>query len=160
MFASRLRPTRPDLLAAAISARGTAHEPVLGAPVVSEVVYGLRRGAAQDPSYTALAAWWETTILGGPDRLRVLVPDVEALVVAAKVLALQSASPAKAKRRDGRKDPERRLSWSRDIELAALGATLGLPVASTNLADFEPIGELLERVAPGRALKLINAPFA
>jgi hypothetical protein len=159
MFASRLRPTRPELLAAALSARGTAHEPLLGASVVSEVVYGLRKGAVADPKYAALAIWWESHILGGPDRLRVATPRVEALIVAARVLALQPTSPARATRKDDRKDPERRLSWCRDVELAALGATLGLPVASANRADFEPIGELLDRVAPGRALKLVDAPF-
>jgi len=159
MFASRLRPTRPEALAAAFAARGTNYEPLLGAPVVSEVVYGLRKGAAADPSYAALAIWWEGHILAGPDRLRVVLPGVQALVVAARALALQPTSPAKAKRKDGRKDPERRLSWCRDVELATLGATLGLPVATDNLSDFEPIGELLDRVAPGKALELVDAPF-
>jgi hypothetical protein len=123
MFACRLRPTRLDLLAAALSARGTVHEPLLGASVVSEVVDGLRRGAVADQKYAALAIWWESHILAGPHPLRVVVPSVEALV-------------------------ERRLSWCQDRELAALGATPGLPVASANLADFGPIGELLVHVAP------------
>lgn len=124
------------------------------------MVHGLRKGAASDPRYAALAFWWEDHILSGPARVRVVVPGIEALVVAARALALQPTSPAKATRKDGRKDSERRLSWCRDIELAALGATLGLPVASANLADFEPIAELLDRVAPGRALDLVDVPFA
>ncbi len=113
MFASRLRPTRPELLAAALAARGTDHEPLLGAPVVSEVVYGLRKGAGVDARYAALAVWWEGHILADPNRLRVVLPGVQALVVAARVLALQPTSPAKAKKKDGRKAPEGRLSWCR-----------------------------------------------
>ena len=160
MFASRLRPTRPELLAAAIAARGTDHEPLLGAPVVSEVVYGLRKGAGVDARCAALAVWWEGHILAGPNRLRVVLPGVQALVVAARVLALQPTSPAKANKKDGRKIPERRLSWCRDVELVALGATCGLPVATGNLSDFGPIGALLHRVAPGLAIQLVDAPFA
>lgn len=136
------------MLEAALRARDTRHEPLLGAPVVAEVVYGLRRGAAADPAYTEVATWWESHVLAGPDRFRVITPSIPALVIAARVLALRPASSAPAKRRDGRRPPERRLSWSRDIELAAIAATLRLPVATENRSDFEPIADLLARVAP------------
>lgn len=105
IFASRLRPTRPEILAAAVAARGTAYEPLLSAPVVSEVVYGLRKGATTAPSYSTLAVWWEEHVLAGPDRLRVVVPGIKSLVIAARALALRPTSPTRAKKKDGRKDP-------------------------------------------------------
>ena len=80
-------------------------------------------------------------MLRGPARFRLVVPGIEALVVAAWVRALRPASPA-------------RLSWSRDIELASIGATFGLPVATTNLGDFTVIAALLGQVAPQLTLEL------
>lgn len=160
MYASRLRPSRPALLEAALRARDTRHEPLLGAPVVAEVVYGLRRDAATDPRYDEVATWWESHLLAGPNRFRVIVPSVPALVIAARVLALRPTSPAPAKRRDGRRPPERRLSWSRDIELAAIAVTSRLPVATENRSDFEPIADLLTRIAPRLPhLELREAPL-
>ena len=154
MFASKLHPGRPDLLDAARTHRGTEHEPLLAAPVVSEVVFGLRRRAVRDLGDARPAAWWEGHVLRGPARFRLVVPGIEALVVAAWMRALSPASPTRAPRTDGRKDPERRLSWSRDIELASIGATFGLPVATTNRRDFTVIAALLAQVAPQLTLEL------
>jgi predicted nucleic acid-binding protein len=90
-----------------------------------------------------------------------LVPmTLEALVVAARVRAMQPMSRSKAKRTNGRKDPERRVSWGRDIELAAIGATSGLPVATQDHRDFTIIAALLRRVAPRLTLELRNSVVA
>jgi predicted nucleic acid-binding protein len=156
MFASKLRLGRRDILEAAVAQRGTAYEPLLAAPVVSEVVFGFRRssGGARD------AAWWEGNVLAGAQRLRYVSPSLEAVVLAARVRARQPASPAKARRTEGRKDPERRVSWSRDIALAAIAATSGLPLATENLRDFTAIAALIRQVAPGLTLDLRESVFS
>jgi hypothetical protein len=155
MFASKLRPGRRDVLEAAVAHRGTAYEPMLAAPVVSEVVFGFRRhaGGARD------AAWWEGHVLGDAPRFRYVAPSVEAVVLAARVRARRPASPATPRRTDGRKDPERRVSWSRDIELAAIAATSGLPVATENLRDFTVIARLIDEIAPHLTLELRDSVF-
>lgn len=157
MFASKLTPNRPAMLEAALASSGTAREPLLAAPVVSEVVFGLRRRGGE-PAGEATSTWWERQVLAG--RLRFVAPSAASLVLAARVRARQPASPAKARRTEGRKDPERRLSWSRDIELAAIGATYGLPVATENLRDFTAIAELMADVAPRLVLELRDSVFA
>jgi predicted nucleic acid-binding protein len=136
MFASKLRFGRPEVLEVAWEHRGTALEPLLAAPVVSEVLFGSRRRATGGPD----ATWWDAQVLGGPRRFRFIAASRDAVVLAARVRAAQPSSPAGARRAEGRKDPERRLSWSRDIELAAIAATTGLPVATENARDFAVIG--------------------
>jgi predicted nucleic acid-binding protein len=155
MFASVLRPGRREVLEAAVAQRGTAYEPLLAAPVVAEVLLGFRSRAPAGPD----AAWWEGQVLAGERRFRFVTTSREAVVLAARVRARRPSSPAKARRRDGRKDPERRLSWSRDIELAAIGATSGLPVATRNLRDFALIAGLIEEVAPRLTLELREFVF-
>lgn len=159
MFASRLTPNRPAMLAVALSSQGTDREPLLAAPVVSEVVFGLRRTRGE-PTLEATATWWEGHVIAGPRRFRFVAPSVAALVLAARVRARRPASPSKARRTDGRKNPERRLSWNRDIELAAMGATYGLPVATENLRDFTAIAQLIADVAPRLVLELRDSVFA
>jgi predicted nucleic acid-binding protein len=156
MFASKLRLGRRDILRAAVAHRATRYEPLLAAPVVSEVLVGFRRRAdgASD------AAWWEGNVLGGARRFRFVTMSVEAVVLAARVRALQPMSPARARRSDGREDPERRVSWTRDIELAAIAATTGLPLATENLRDFTVIGDLIRAVAARRTLDLRDSVFA
>lgn len=154
MFASKLHPGRPELLDTARANRGTEDEPLLAAPVVSEVVFGLRRRAVVDLGNARPAVWWEGHVLAGSGRFRLVASGVEALIIAARMRALRPASPAPPRRTDGRKDPERRLSWTRDIELASIGATSGLPVATENLRDFTVIAALLAQVAPHLTLQL------
>jgi predicted nucleic acid-binding protein len=153
MFASKLRLGRPEVLEAAREHRGTALEPLLAAPVVSEVLFGFRRRAPGGPD----ADWWEAQVLGGPRRFRFVAASREAVVLAARVRAAQPSSPARARRTEGRKDPERRLSWSRDIALAAIAATTGLPVATEKARDFAVIGSLIERIAPPLTLEVRGA---
>jgi hypothetical protein len=155
MFASKLRESRRDILDAAAAQRGTAYEPLLAAPVVAEVVFGLRRR----PALARDAACWEGNVLAGPRRFRFVATGCDAVVLAARVRAAQPSSPARARRSDRRRDPERRLLWSRDIELAAIGATTGLPVATENARDFAVIASLIERLAPPLALELREAVF-
>jgi predicted nucleic acid-binding protein len=160
MFASRIRPSRPEALEAARASRGTDQEPLLSFPVVAEVVFGLRRRAAGDLAYERLSIWWERHALAGPGRFRVVAPSVASVVLAARLRARQPTSPAKARRTDGRKDPERRVSWSRDIELAAIAATSGLPLATENKRDFAAIAALLGEVAPRLPLDLRASVFS
>ena len=160
MFASRLFPDLPGVLETARVSRGTRVEVLLAAPVVSEVIFGLRRRAVTEPSRAAAADWWEEHVLAGPGRLRFVAPDAEAVALAAAIRARQSASPGRPRRTDGRKDPERRVSWSRDIELAAIAATSGLPLATENLRDFTAIAELIRAVAPRLTLGLRESVFA
>lgn len=156
MFASKLRLGRPEILEAALAHRGTRYEPVLAAPVVSEVLFGFWRRAAGARD----AAWWEGNVVAGAERFRFLAMSIEAPVLAARVRAAQPTSPAPARRTEGRKDPERRVSWSRDIELAAIAATSGLPLATENLRDFSVIAELIAAVAPPLRLDLRDSVFA
>lgn len=159
MFASQLQPTRRELLDAALLARGTDLEPLLSAPVVAEVVYGLRLQAARAPEFATLAVWWEGHI-AADGEFRVLLPSRHTLIVAARARALQPASPAKPAGRESRAKPERRVSWVRDIELGAIAATHGLPLATLNRSDLEPIARLIARVAPTLpALVLLDDPL-
>ena len=160
MFASRLRPSRRDVLDVALASRGTPHEPLLAGPVVSEVVFGLHRRAVRDAAAAPSAAWWEHEVLAGPGSFRFVSASVRALVLAARVRALRPVPPGKARRAEGRKDHERRVSWSRDIELAAIAATTGLPLATENLRDFTAIAALIREVAPRLTLDLRESVFS
>jgi len=156
MYAGRFHPGRPSVLEKALGARGTAHEALIGTPVAAEVVSGLRRKGRTDPDFARLAAWWEGRILAGPERLQLIAPGTQAVISAARLLALQPTSPATRKKKDGRSDRARRLSWSRDIELACIAATHGLPLASANRSDFEPIARMLDDA--GLELVLVDDP--
>jgi predicted nucleic acid-binding protein len=159
MFASKLTPNRPAMLEVALASRGTDREPLLAAPVVSEVVFGFRRRSGE-PGFEATSAWWEGQVLTGSRRFRFVAPSIASLVLAARVRARQPTSPTKASRTEGRKDPERRVSWSRDIELAAIAATSGLPLATEDLRDFTAIAALIRQVAPRLILDLRDSVFA
>jgi predicted nucleic acid-binding protein len=156
MFASKLRLGRPDIFQAALAHRGSRYEPLLASPVVSEVLLGFRRRAAGGPD----AAWWEGNVLAGSRPFRFVTMSIEAVMLAARVRAARPTSPAPARRSDGRKDPERRVSWSRDVELAAIAATSGLPLATQDVRDFTAIAALIREVAPRLALDLRETVFA
>lgn len=121
---------------------------LLPAPSVTEVVWGYARLARTRPNVDQLLRWLGR-FLARP-QVTVVPLAREAALVAGRLRA-QCPAPPRHRRGERRTKPERRVAWVFDLQIAATAWTVGAPVATENVADFERIAELLQELYPGAA---------
>lgn len=133
-------------------------EPVLiPATAVSEVVWGLARGAREAPRFDRALRWLKD-LLGRAD-VAVLPLTADAAFAAGQLRSLAPV-PQSGRRDRRRTKPERRVAWVLDMHVAATAWAFGVPVQTENVSDFTLLSGLLAELYPrAQPLGVLPSPL-